>query len=207
MVMKMLLATGVLIGVFLRGNAEIRSYESLCTNIIAALGNETLLISPGFTNQMHSYLSETNAEKRSMAELALSISQFSMFEKSLHNQAYDASCRFCSNVIYSADLPVRSWQKSVACVLYAGNLAMDGKYERARSVCDAGLSVHLSSPTTDVERMVWAAIATHDLVPDISITNALKLCAGLSLAVAGESAELYAYTNGLPPQAIQILSK
>ena len=201
--MKIMLAAGVLVGVSMRVNAETDSYATICTNVIAALENETLLTSSAFSNQMYNYLSETNAEMRAIVELALSISRFSAFEKSLLNADYDASCRFCSNVLHSADLPARSWQKSAACVLYAGNLAMDGKYAQARTVCDIGLSVHLASPTTDVERMVWAAIAVHDVVPDISITNALNLCAGLSLAVNGESSGLYAYTNGLPLQAVR----
>lgn len=199
---KVVLAMGVLMSFPLHGNAAGNAYATLCTNVIAALGNETTLTSSAFTNQMQVYLSASNIEARSLAGLALSISLFSTFERTLQDNAYDASCQFCSNVLYSADLPVRSWQKSVASVLYAGNLAMDGKYERARAVCDAGLSVHLASPTTEVERTVWSAMAAHDVVPAISITNALNLCAALSLLVNGESSGLSAYTNGLPPRAM-----
>lgn len=199
---KVVLAMVVLMGCPLHGNADENAYAALCTNVIAALRSETTLTSSAFTNQMHAYLSATNVEARSLAGLALSISLFSTFERTLQDTAYDASCQFCSNVLYSADLPVRSWQKSAASVLYAGNLAMDGKYVRARAVCDAGLSVHLTSPTSDVERAVWAAMAAHDVVPAISIANALNLCAALSLLVRGESSGLSAYTNGLPPQAM-----
>ena len=204
MIARTLLAAGVLLGV-LQGKADEGAYATLCTNVVAALGDGKRLTSPAFTNQMHIYLSEPSVEMRSMAELALSVSRFSIFEQSQRNADYEASCQFCSNVLYAADLPMRSWQKSVASVLYAGNLSMDGKYECARTVCKAGLSVHLASPTTDVERAVWAAIAAHDLVPEISITNALNLCAALSLLGCGETSEFPTYTNGLPPQAMRLL--
>ena len=200
-----LLMACLLVSAHLQGKADEGAYATLCTNVVAALGDGKRLTSPAFTNQMHVYLSEPSVEMRSMAELALSISRFSMFEQSQRNADYEASCQFCSNVLSAADLPVRSWQKSLASVLYAGNLAIDGKYKCARTVCEAGLSVHLASPTTDAERAVWAAIAAHDLVPEISITNALNLCAALSLLGGGETSGLSAYTNGLPPQAMRLL--
>ena len=202
MIVKAILVAGVWACMHMQSIADESDYQILCTNVAAALSSGSTLTSPAFTNQMQVYLSASNIEARSLAGLALSISLFSTFERTLQDNAYDASCQFCSNVLYSADLPVRSWQKSVASVLYAGNLAMDGKYGRARAVCDAGLSVHLASPTTEVERTVWAAMAAHDVVPAISITNALNLCAALSLLVNGESSGLSAYTNGLPPQAM-----
>ena len=204
MIARALLAAGVLLGV-LQGKTDEGAYSTLCTNVIAALGDGKRLTSPAFTNQMHAYRSDVDIRVRSLAELALSDALLTMCDELPDFEAYEEGCRSCSNVLFSAELPVRSWQKSVASVLYAGNLAMDGKYKCARTVCEAGLSVHLASPTTDAERAVWAAIAAHDLVPEISITNALNLCAALSLLGGGETSGLSAYTNGLPPQAMRLL--
>mgnify|MGYP004660383159 CR=1 FL=1 len=81
MIARALLAAGVLLGV-LQGKTDEGAYATLCTNVIAALGDGKRLTSPAFTNQMHVYLSEPSVEMRSMAELALSISRFSMFEQS-----------------------------------------------------------------------------------------------------------------------------
>ena len=192
----------LLVGSHLQGEPDESAYATLCTNVVAALGDGKRLTSPAFTNQMHAYRSDVDIRVRSLAELALSDALLTMCDELSDFEAYEEGCRLCSNVLFSAELPVRSWQKSVASVLYVGNLAMDGKYKCARTVCEAGLSVHLASPTTDVEHAVWAAIAAHDLVPEISITNALNLCAALSLLGCGETSGLPAYTNGLPTQAM-----
>ena len=197
-----LLLACLLVGSHLQGEPDESAYATLCTNVVAALGDGKRLTSPAFTNQMHAYRSDVDIRVRSLAELALSDALLTMCDELSDFEAYEEGCRSCSNVLFSAELPVRSWQKSVASVLYAGNLAMDGKYKCARTVCEAGLSVHLASPTTDAEHAVWAAIAAHDLVPEISITNALNLCAALSLLGCGETSGLPAYTNGLPTQAM-----
>lgn len=179
------------------------TYESFCTNIVAALSDKRVQMSSAFTNQLSSYLGVADARVRSLAELTLSISNLDLFEKSLNNE-YDECCRFCSNVLSSVDLPERSWQKSVASLIYASALHRDGKRERALDVCRTALAIHLASPTTDVECAVWSAMSRieGDSV-EYDITNSLRLAAALSVPVERRSSEWGAYTNGLPTRAIQ----
>lgn len=205
MIEKYILAAGILAGMHIQGVAGENSYETLCTNVIAALSNKRILVSPSFTNQLNACLEAEDVRLRSLAGLTLSISLFDVFETSLRDE-YDEGCRFCTNVLYSVDLPARSWQKSVASLIYSSALHMDGKRERALAVCCAALSIHLASPTTDVERAVWSAMSrVEGGSAEFDITNSLKLAAALSVSVERRSSDWGAYTNSLPPQAIRIL--
>lgn len=187
------------------GMAAENRYVSLCTNVASALSNKRILVSPGFTNQISTYLVDSDVRVRSLAALTLSISLFDMFETSLRNE-YDEGCRFCTNVLYSVELPERSWQKSVASLLYSSALHLDGKRDEALSVSCTALSVHLASPTTDMERAVWAGMSRVETgMEEINITNSLKLAAALSVPIERRSSEWGIYTNGLPAQVIQIL--
>lgn len=205
MIEKYLLVAGFIVGMHLQSVADRNAYETLCTNVVAALSSKRMMVSPGFTNQLSSCLGESDVQLRSLAELALSISLFDMFEASQGNE-YDEGCRFCTNVLYSTDLPERSWQKSVASLVYSSALHMDGKRDLALTVCRTALSTHLASPTTDVERAVWSAMSrVEDDSTEFDITNSLKLAAALSVPVERRSTDWGEYTNGLPTQAIQIL--
>lgn len=205
MIKKYILVAGALVGMQIQGFADVNSYETLCTNVVAALTNKRILVSPGFTNQLNDCLRGVDVRQRSLAELVLSISLFDMFETSQMNE-YDEGCRLCTNVLYSVDLPERSWQKSVASLIYSSALHMDGKRERALAVCCAALSTHLASPTTDVERAVWSAMSrVEGDAAEFDITNSLKLAAALSVLSERRPLEWGAYTNGLPARAIQIL--
>ena len=205
MIEKYILAASILAGMHIQSIAGENSYETLCTNVITALSNKRMLVSPGFTNQLNVCLGAEDVRLRSLAGLTLSISLFDMFETSLKNE-YDEGCRFCTNVLYSVDLPERSWQKSVASLIYSSALHMDGKRDRALTVCCTALSIHLASPTTDVERAVWSAMSrVEGGSAEFDITNSLKLAAALSVPVERRPSEWGSYTNGLPAQAVQIL--
>ena len=205
MIKRYLLAAGVLAGMHLPSIADRNAYEALCTNVVAALSNKRMLVSPEFTNQLSSCLREGDVRLRSLAELTMSVVLIDKFETSRGNE-YDEGCRFCTNVLNSADLPVRSWQKSVASLVYASALHMDGKRELALAACRTALSTHLASPTTDVERAVWSAMSRVEGDSfEFDITNSLKLAAALSVPIERRSSDWGEYTNGLPAQAIQIL--
>lgn len=179
-------------------------YEVFCTNVVAAFTNKTRLASPGFTNQLQVCLSNADVRVRSLAELTLAFSRFEIFETSLGTE-YDEGCRFCTNVLYSVGLPERCWQKSVASLLYSSALHMDGKREQALNVCRAALSIHLASPTTEVERAVWSVISRVDGETEFDITNSLRIAAALSVPVERRSSEWGVYTNNMPSRAIQVL--
>ena len=205
MIKKVLLVICVLICVYCHGIADESAYRAFCTNVVAALASENILTSPSFTNQLNAYAMGTNVRTRALAKLVLSDSLLTMYDKSSDFSAYGEGLASCSNVLFSADLPTRSWQKSVASIFYAWALRIDGKKEYALTVCNTALTFHLTSPTTDVECAVWSAMSKEDGLPEMSITNSLKLAAALSVPVERRPSEWGAYTNGLPEQAIQIL--
>lgn len=206
MIKEILLMACALVGVYARVIAdEACDYQVLCTNVVAALSNGRALTSPAFTNQMHAYLAGPNVRARALAGLALSDSLLTMCDESSDFAAYAEGRLSCSNVLFSSDLPVRSWQKSVASLFYAWALRMDGKKELSLAACRTALSSHLASPTTDVECAVWAAMSWEGGLPEMSITNSLKLAAALSVPAERRPFEWGVYTNGLPTQAIRIL--
>lgn len=206
MIEKYIILVIVILNAYLYGIAENDRYTTFCTNVVAAFSNKKTLVSPSFTNQLNSCLHDGDARLRALAKLTLSISLFDMFETSLKNE-YDEGCRLCTNVLYSADLPERSWQKSVASIIYSSALHMDGKRGLALTVCRTALTTHLASPTTDVERAVWSAMSRVEGGNEFDITNSLKLAAALSMPIERRASEWMEYTNGLPAQAIQILSE
>ncbi len=194
------------VGVHARAIAdETCDYQVLCTNVATLLSKERSLTSPAFTNLMHAYLAGTNVRARALAGLALADSLLTMYDELSDFSAYAEGCLSCSNVLFSSDLPERSWQKSAASLFYAWALRMDGKRELSLAVCRTALSSHLASPTTDVERVVWAAMSREGGLPEMSITNSLKFAAAVSLPTERRPSEWGVYTNGLPELAIQIL--
>ena len=205
MIKKYLMTAALLIALRQHGIADTSSYETLCSNVVAALHDKSILVSPSFTNQLHAYLRAQDVRQRSLASLTLSLALFDMFESSLRDE-YDEGCKFCTNVLYAGDLPDRSWQKSVASLIYSSALHLDGKRSRALQVCSTALSTHLASPSTDVERAVWSAMSNDgSCQSEFDITNSLKLAAALSVPKDRRALEWGAYTNGLPEQAIRIL--
>jgi hypothetical protein len=205
MIKKNLLILWMLGCVNFQSIAEESDYRILCTNVVTALANGRLLTSSSFTNQLHTCVTSTNIRVRALAKLVLSDALLTMYDKSSDFAAYDEGCLLVSNVLFSTELPTRSWQKSVASLFYAWALRIDGKKDLALSVCCTALSSHLASPTTDVECAVWSAISSEDGLPEMSITNSLKLAAALSVPVERRPSEWGSYTNGLPAQAVQIL--
>lgn len=205
MINRVLLLTYALVGACFWGRSEECPYQVLCTNVVAALSDEKILTSPSFTNQLHTYMEGSDVCVRVLAGLVLSDSLLTVYDKSSDFAAYDEGFAFCSNVLYSSELPTQSWQKSVASIFYAWALRIDGKKELALEVCRTALSTHLASPTTDIECAVWSAMSREDGLPEMSITNLLKLAAALSVPIERRLTDWGAYTNGLPAQAIQIL--
>jgi hypothetical protein len=202
---KTILAAVFVIGVYLSCFADKNDYGTVCSNVITALTNKRILVSPGFTNQLYTYIQSKDIQVSTLASLTLSISFFDLFETSLRSE-YDEGCRYCTNVLYSVALPQRSWQESVASLLYAAALHRDGRREDALEICRTALSVHLDAPTTGVECAVWSAMSRGETnVPEMSITNSLKMAAALSVPIEKRSSEWGVYTNGLPAQAINIL--
>lgn len=205
MIEKLLMTACLFVGVRSNGVADENDYRVFCTNVVAALSSGSVLTSASYTNRLHSYATGANVKTRTLAKLVLADSLLTMYDKSSDFSAYDEGLDSCSNVLFSADLPARSWQKSVASLFYAWALRIDGKKDLALAVCNTALTSHLTSPTTDVERAVWSAMSKEDGLPEMSITNSLKLAAALSVPVARRPSEWGLYTNGLPAQAIQIL--
>lgn len=205
MIKKILFLSLTLAGVGLHVSADEDDYGALCTNVIAALTNETALLSPSFTNQLHVYVENSDARIRDLSRLALADALLTKYDVRFDLAAYADGRMFCSNVLFSTDSPARSWQKSVASLYYSWALRMDGRREEALAVCNTALSSHLASPTTDVERAVWSAMSRVDDLPEMDITNSLKIAAAISVSRERRSQEWSSYTNGLPPQAIQII--
>lgn len=205
MIEKYLLMAGILVCMSIQSIADGSNYETLCSNVVTVLSNGKILTSPSFTNQLHAYIGGTNVRARVLAGLVLSDSLLTMYDNTSDFAAYNEGLTACSNVLYSTELPMQSWQKSVASIFYAWALRIDGKRELALEVCRTALSTHLASPTSNVERAVWTAISCEDGLPEMSITNSLKLAAALSVSVERRPMEWDTYTNGLPEQAIQIL--
>lgn len=205
MIKKILLISCILVCANFQSIADENDYRILCTNVVAALSDGRLLTSSSFTNQLHACTTNTDIRVRVLSKLILSDALLTMYDKSFDFPAYDEGCLLVSNVLFSAEVPARSWQKSVASLFYAWALRIDGKKDLALSVCCSALSSHLASPTTDVECAVWSAISREDGLPEMSITNSLKLAAALSVPAERRSSDWGAYTNSLPPQAIQIL--
>lgn len=205
MIKKSLMTLCILVCAHLQLIADDNDYRIICTNIVVALSHGRVLTSPSFTNQLHAYAASTNVRVQTLAKLVLSDALLTMYDKSSDFMAYDEGFVSVSNVLFSSELPTRSWQKSVASLFYAWALRIDGKKDMALSVCCTALSSHLASPTTDVECAVWSAMSREDGLPEMSITNSLRLAAALSVPVERRPSEWGVYTNSLPPQAIQIL--
>ena len=177
-------------------------YGQLCADVVVALSDDSILLSDSFVNRMRTVSCQTNVEDAALAEMVLAMAASTAFEQEVDGRQLELCATCCTNILSNHGLPTRSWQKSAASVLYAVCLGFMGQHEESYSVCTNALTLHLASPTTDVERAVWSAMVCHEVVPDISVTNALDFCAALSLLIQGNQMAVV-YTNGLPSQAIQ----
>ena len=178
-------------------------YHDMCTNMVAALYDDCRITDPAFTNLLYSFSQEASGCEKASVDVVLSVSLFKMFEKSIDDNAMRLCRELCTNVVSSAELPLHSWQKSAACAVYATTLAMDSQYAAAYSTCTNAIAVHLSSPVSEDESAVWSGISHCHFADGLSVTNALNLCAALSILIADPLGDCASYTNGLPMQALQ----
>lgn len=208
MTYKMLIIHVALILSGVSAFAESDDYTALCTDVIDALAGGQALTSSDFTNRFWKCFERQDAAVHSLAGIALSISLSSSYENTSDESALKTSYMLCTNIIAMSGLPQAAWQRSVARLLSANCLGLANEYGRAYSVCTNALADGLlSSPKAERDRALWSAIAAHEYAPGISITNAVNLCAALSLIVEGSTTGFETYTNGLPPQAMAKILK
>ena len=197
------LASAAVVSTFACLSAAGETYHDICTNIAAALQNNNSIVEPSFTNRLFTYSNGATSSEKATIDVALAVSMFKIFENSNDDEAMRLSSVLCTNVINSAGVPTRSWQKSAASAVYATTFAIDGQYDSAYAVCTNALANHLCAPLLDDESAVWAGVSHCHFVDGLSVTNALNLCAALSALMENPLVDCSAYTNDLPIQALQ----
>ena len=176
------------------------TYHSFVTNTIANFGMNTAS-EPTFTNSVATYAAETTGAERASSEIVMAIALYDIFEQTTDGELLSLCAANCTNVLFATDVPTISWQKSAASAVLSTILATQQKYGESFSVCTNAIAQHLSSPASNDEADLWNAICEHHLVAGLSVTNALRLYAAMSLAFDNHTSLVPAYTNSLPPNA------
>lgn len=184
--------------------AETDAYYDFCTNATAKLA-ECKEVQPCFTNTIQNFIASADGVQLDTARVLLAVAMFNIFEQTLDDSAWAACHDACTNVINNQSTPVISWQKSVAAITLATAYAQDGCYAEAFNVCTNALDRHLDSPASAWEAPMWPAMTMHNFVAGLSITNSLNLIAASAKLMESKTADVSAYTNGLPQSAMAII--
>ena len=176
-------------------------YSAFATNTMAHFGTNTAS-NPSFTNYVATFISETTGAERASARVVMAIALYDLFEQSADDELLSLCAANCTNALFATDFPAASWQKAAASMVLSTVLSTQQKYGESFSACTNAIAQHLSSPTSNDETALWNAICEHHLVAGLSVTNALRFYAAMSLVFDNHMSLVPAYTNSLPSNAL-----
>lgn len=177
--------------------------SNFCAEAILELQKSEPLTNAAYLAELNRIQSGTNEWDSAGARLVLALAQYDLYENSMESNCLSECAALCTNVIAQASLPDRSWLKCAAVAVQVTTLACEGKFGLAYSACTNALARNLSSPSTQPESQLWAAIVRRHAVDGLSVANALNFYAALSLLFQDPAAGVSTYTQFLPTNCLE----
>ena len=179
-------------------------YEAQMPSILAGVTSTNMLVRLNTTNQIAQLMaSVTDRAELATCELLMAkvrtgcvdISESGAF---YDPRSYDDVTNRCWSVIHDANVDFGTWHPYGAVFLLAKPLSMDGQHVIIFNAATNALGYVSSRDAISVETNVWTTLFGRETMEVGPMRNSLKALAAISLKLSDSTANIYAYTNGLP---------
>ena len=181
-----------------------QQYEAQLPSILAGVASTNVLVRLNTTNQIAQLMaSVTNRAELATCELLMAKVRTECVDISgsgafYDPRAYDDVTNRCWSVIHDANADFGAWHPYGAVFLLAKPLSMDGQHAAIFNAATNALGNVSSRDAIGVETNVWTTLFGSETMQVGPMRNSLKALAAISLKLSDSTANIYAYTNGLP---------
>ena len=174
------------------------AWDTICemeSDVCVALTNDDFLVSAAFTNQLNSATNAVSVEMKSEAHLLLSINAYQNFLNTADDGWLCREMLNASNAVDSISAHSNKWQYWMARFTYASAQISEQRffdsYSTLTNALEEILRVGYTNANSDVER---AMLRKYEM-PDLNITDAMKVFAGMTAAELGMGNVATNYAN------------
>ncbi len=187
------------------------TYEESKADVLAAVASTNREVRLSVTNRVDSLMAlavsveETNTCKLIKAKVLSECADIMDDEEIYDGSAYGRITNLCWSVLRSSSSRPDSWQRygSVFCLVEP--LSMDGQHETIFGIATNALAVADSQNAVSVDTNVWTVLFGTESLQLEGIREYMRTLAAMSLSMSNRNADISAYTNGLPPRALEVI--
>ena len=183
-------------------------YEAQMPSILAGIASTNALMRLGTTNQIAQLMaSVTNRSELATCSLLMAKVRTECVDISGSGSFYDPLSyadvtNHCWFVIHDGNVDFDAWHPYGAVFLLAKPLSMDGQHAVIFNVATNALGNASSRDAISIETNVWTTLFGSETMQIEPMRNSLKALAAISLKLSDSTANIYAYTNGLPTSIV-----
>lgn len=122
------------------------------------------------------------------------------------HSAYADATNLCLEVMADFANDRESWHAYGAAMLVALPLSIDRRHGEMFEAARDALSLAEGVESVSVETNAWVALFGSETLDFDRTKDALRTIAAAALSLSDASADVSAYTNGLPPQAVEMIN-
>lgn len=183
--------------------AEGMTYEQFCGESANMLCNRKMSRMQDDINALNEVIKTSDGEMLASALIVKAALTYASYEDTMRITEMKKSAELSQLVMAMKDIPDTAWQKSVAALMLAITKATDGDYLQAYDVCKESFERSRMCKITNGEKAIWDAFCKRNLVPNLSVYDALNFYAALSLLMYNSSADIHDLVIALPKEALE----
>ena len=180
-------------------------YQSGLTNVLRCFSADRRWERMHATNVIDSLIATTtNSGNIAECRLLKAAALIECAEVESDDAAYAEATNLCETVKSEYAERRDDWRLWGSILIGMQALAAVEQYTNAYAVATNAIAL---SPPADFERTtnVWCALFGEDIPSRISLMDAFKANAAMSLLMSDGNADISAYTNGLPARALEVI--
>lgn len=183
--------------------AEGMTYEQFCGESASMLCNRKMSRMQDDINALNEVIKTSDGEMLASALIVKAALSYALYEDTMRIAEIKKSTELSQLVMTMKDIPDTAWQKSVAALMLAVAKATDGDYLQAYEICKEDCVRAQMCKLSNDEKAIWDAFCKRNLVPHLSIYEALNFYAALSLLMTNPSADVHDHVKALPKEALE----
>lgn len=187
-------------------------YESEIGSILQDVSSTNRTVRLNATNRIDTLMRslsnrvEIAACKLIMAKLRTECADI-MGDESIYDfHAYHDATNLCWSVLHDFDAERTTWPFYGASLLLPLPLSMDKRYGDMFFVATNALSSIDARNEILIDTNVWSAVFSPELLQTGNMRASFRMLAASSLLLSGSTADVSAYTNGLPASALSVIN-
>jgi len=191
--------------VLFMNNASAMSYETDFPLVASNVTTNLYSARVAETNRLNQIIAvTTNATHLAACRLVKAVLLLDVAEEELSDDAFIEATNLCT-IVGEEFEEYHSWPYFASKYVMIGALSFDKQLPEAFCIATNTLSIFDRYKPVSLDANAWAAISMREMQTNLSIRAALCAEAALNLAVQGRSAEVNAFTNGLPQRVLDVV--